>query len=217
MSTLPLLFSYRRCPYAIRARLALWQAGLAVQVHEVSLRDKPAELLRLSPKGTVPVLCLPDGMVLEQSLDIMRWALGQHDPEGWLQHDAGTLNDMLALIAECDGHFKQALDRCKYPNRFPDADPAQAWVQADEWLQQLESRLTSQPFLFGNHATLADMAIAPFVRQFAGIDPARWQAQPWPRLQRWLADWLGSDLLAQAMPKYPAWVEGTVGVVFPET
>ena len=118
MSTQPLLFSYRRCPYAIRARLALWQAGVAVQVHEVSLRDKPAELLRLSPKGTVPVLCLPDGTVLEQSLDIMGWALAQHDPDGWLQ--AAPLETMLALIAQNDGPFKQLLDRYKYAERHPE-------------------------------------------------------------------------------------------------
>ncbi len=212
---LPVLYSFRRCPYAMRARLALVVSGQRCELREVVLRAKPPSLLAASPKGTVPVLVLPHGQVLEQSLDIMRWALGQHDPEGWLQPDAGTLDDMLALIAECDGPFKQALDRCKYPNRFPDADPAQAWLQADEWLQQLETRLTTQPFLFGNHAALADMAIAPFVRQFAGIDPTRWQAQPWPRLQRWLADWQSSELLARAMPKYPAWVEGTAGVVFP--
>lgn len=215
-SPFPLLYSFRRCPYAMRARLALLVSGQRCELREVVLRAKPPSLLAASPKGTVPVLVLPDGQVLEQSLDIMRWALDRHDPEGWLHPGTGSLEDMLTLVAACDGPFKQALDRCKYPERHPQADPAQAWAQADAWLGTLETRLAAQPFLFGPQAALADMAIAPFVRQFAGIAPARWQDQPWPRLQRWLADWQAGELLAQAMAKTPAWVEGTTGVAFPE-
>lgn len=201
MSTLPLLFSYRRCPYAIRARLALWQAGLAVQVQEVSLRDKPAELLRLSPKGTVPVLCLPDGMVLEQSLDIMRWALAQHDPDGWLQ--AAPLEAMLALIAQNDGPFKQLLDRYKYAERHPERT-------AIEWrdeavrahLADLEARLHHQPCLFGHNWSLADMALLPFVRQFAQVDRVWFDATPaLPALRAWLQRGLDLPLFAAVMAK----------------
>lgn len=201
MSTLPLLFSYRRCPYAIRARLALWQAGLAVQVHEVSLRDKPAELLRLSPKGTVPVLCLPDGMVLEQSLDIMRWALAQHDPDGWLQ--AAPLEAMLALIAQNDGPFKQLLDHYKYAERHPERT-------AIEWrdeavrahLADLEARLQRQPCLFGPSWSLADMALLPFVRQFAQVDRVWFDATPaLPALRAWLQRGLDLPLFAAVMAK----------------
>ena len=130
MTALPVLYSFRRCPYAMRARLALAVSGQVCELREVVLRNKPQGLLQASPKGTVPVLVLPGGQVLEQSLDIMLWALAQNDPEGWLTPSDGTMADMLALIAECDGPFKQALDRCKYPSRYPEADPALARTQA---------------------------------------------------------------------------------------
>ena len=214
MTALPVLYSFRRCPYAMRARLALAVSGQTCELREVVLRHKPQGLLLASPKGTVPVLVLPGGEVLEQSLDIMLWALSQHDPGGWLAPSHGTLVDMLELIAECDGPFKQALDRCKYPSRYPDADPTLARAQAVDWLQTLETRLTHHTCLYGNRTALADMAIAPFVRQFAGIDADWWAAQPWPRLQAWLAQWQASDLLASVMHKLPAWVDGTEGVLF---
>lgn len=215
MSALPVLYSFRRCPYAMRARLALAVSGQTCELREVVLRSKPQGLLQASPKGTVPVLVLPDGLVLEQSLDIMRWALAQQDPEGWLTPSQGDMQSMLALVAECDGPFKQALDRCKYPHRYPNADTAAARTQAVEWLQGLEAQLTPRPFLFGGHTTLADMAIAPFVRQFAGIDAAWWDAQPWPHLQAWLAQWQASHLFESVMHKLPAWLDGTEGVPFP--
>lgn len=214
MSRQPILYSFRRCPYAMRARLALAVSGQACELREVVLKNKPQSLLQASPKGTVPVLVLPGGEVLDQSLDIMLWALRQHDPEGWLVPSHGTLHNMLVLVEECDGPFKHALDRCKYPNRYPDADPAASRSQAVHWLGQLEARLVERPYLFGTHAALADMAIAPFVRQFAGIDPAWWSAQPWPRLQGWLAHWQAGNLWASVMHKLPAWVEGTPGVPF---
>ena len=213
MSALPVLYSFRRCPYAMRARLALAVSGQTCELREVVLRNKPQGLLQASPKGTVPVLVLPDGRVLEHSLDIMLWTLARHDPEGWLTPSQGDVQSMLALIAECDGPFKQALDRCKYPSRYPEADPGAERAKAVAWLDTLEQRLAAQPHLFGHHAALADMAIAPFVRQFAGIDADWWAAQPWPRLQDWLAQWQASGLLASVMHKLPAWVDGTPGVV----
>ena len=215
MTALPVLYSFRRCPYAMRARLALAVSRQACELREVVLKNKPQALLQASPKGTVPVLVLPDGHVLEQSLDIMLWALAQHDPDGWLSPIEGSLADMQALIAECDGPFKQALDRCKYPNRYPGTDVSAAHATAVAWLSALDTRLATRPHLFGHHAALADMAIAPFVRQFAGIDSAWWQAQPWPHLQAWLAHWQASDLLESVMHKLPAWVDGTEGVRFP--
>lgn len=215
MTALPVLYSFRRCPYAMRARLALAVSGQVCELREVVLKNKPQALLQASPKGTVPVLVLPSGQVLEQSLDIMLWALAQQDPGGWLTPAEGTRADMLALIAECDGPFKHALDRCKYPNRYPDADTAAARATATAWLSALDTRLSSRPHLFGTHATLADMAIAPFVRQFAGMDAVWWQAQPWPHLQAWLAQWQASPLLERVMHKLPAWIDGTPGVEFP--
>lgn len=215
----PVLYSFRRCPYAMRARLALAASGQSCELREVALKNKPRELLQASSKGTVPVLVLPDGRVLEQSLDIMLWALRQHDPDGWLTPSEGTLQDMLALIGECDGPFKHSLDRCKYPNRHPGADVQAERALAQAWLLALEVRLGTgleTRYLFGRHPALADMAIAPFVRQFAGIDAAWWQEQPWPRLCDWLARWQESRLFACVMrDKLSAWVEGTQGVRFP--
>lgn len=201
MSPLPTLFSYRRCPYAIRARLALWQAGVAVQVHDVSLRDKPAELLRLSPKGTVPVLHLPDGTVLEQSLDIMRWALSQHDPDNWLTR--APMPEMLALIDRNDGPFKLLLDRYKYAERHPERT-ASAWRDeaVSVHLAELETRLQTQACLIGAHWTLADMALLPFVRQFAQVDRAWFDATPaLPALRAWLERGLALPLFASVMAK----------------
>lgn len=201
MHPLPILFSYRRCPYAIRARLALWQAGVTVQVHEVSLRDKPAELLRLSPKGTVPVLWLPDGTVLEQSLDIMRWALAQHDPEGWLH--AAPMDEMLALIARNDGPFKALLDRYKYAERHPERSAADWRDEAVRThLADLEARLHNRPWLFGTRCSLADMALLPFVRQFAQVDRAWFDAtRALPALRAWLQRGLALPLFATVMAK----------------
>lgn len=201
----------------MRARLALAVSGQACELREVVLKNKPQSLLQVSPKATVPVLVLPTGQVLEQSLDIMLWALTQNDPEGWLTPSEGSVQDMLAWIAECDGPFKHALDRCKYPNRYPEADIGAERAKAVAWLSALEARLASpSPYLFGNHAALADMAIAPFVRQFAGVDANWWAAQPWPRLHQWLAQWQGSALFACVMSeKNEAWIEGTLGSRFP--
>lgn len=201
MSALPVLYSFRRCPYAIRARLALAVAQQPYQLHEVLLRDKPAALLAASPKGTVPVLVLPGGSVLEQSLDVMRWALQQNDPAGWLRPSSGTLQNLLAWVAQCDTHFKPLLDRCKYPQRHPDIDPTQSWQAAETWLAALDARLANTGHLQGLHTTLADAAVFPFVRQFAAIDPARWSAQPWPALQAWLAQWLELPLFTDTMRK----------------
>ena len=137
----------------MRARLALAVSGQACELREVVLKNKPQSLLQVSPKATVPVLVLPSGQVLDQSLDIMLWALAQHDPEGWLAPSEGSVQDMLAWIAECDGPFKQALDRCKYPSRYPDANVEGERAKAVAWLSTLELRLCApRPYLFGNVA-----------------------------------------------------------------
>ena len=208
MSALPVLYSFRRCPYAIRARLALATSGICYELREVSLKNKPAEMLAASPKGTVPVLVLPGGQVIDESLDIMRWALAQNDPDGWL---IPALDDMFALIANNDGKFKHALDRYKYPNRYPLESDGEAHtfalaqrLDASYWLQTLESRLSQgwQVWLCGPQPSLADMAILPFVRQFAHTDAAWFAAQPWPLLQAWLAGFQTSSLFGAAMAKH---------------
>lgn len=283
----------------MRARLAVAISGRRCSLREVVLRNKPQELLQASPKATVPVLVLPDGTVLEESLDIMLWALRGHDPEQWLVPEVGDLPAMLHLIHECDTRFKLRLDRYKYPGRFLDefiqqsdaevrtsacvetkgatpndatglplhsdsvtADPRHGSASADsssdtpgtasdtaakaaqphkaaaesasqvdeaalsewaltqrdlggQWLASLETRLEQGPWLFGSRRSLADMAIAPFVRQYAHVDKEWFDAQPWPALQDWLSAWLKSELFAGVMAKYPPWTPDMPGEPFP--
>ncbi len=213
-TALPVLYSFRRCPYAMRARLALVAGGQPCELREVTLKNKPAEMLAASPKGTVPVLVTPEGPVLEQSLDVMLWALRRDDPQRWLQPQAGTLDDMLALVAACDDDFKPQLDRYKYPQRHADGgEPARE--RGAQFLRSLEARLSASQHLAGTHATLADAALMPFVRQFAMVDAAWFDAQPWPYLQAWLSNWTASDLFARAMHKHAPWKSGEAGVAFP--
>ena len=211
-NTLPVLYSFRRCPYAMRARLALHASGSAIEHREVLLKNKPAHLLALSPKGTVPVLWLPgaaDGGVLEQSLDIMLWALRQHDPMGWLPASDAGMADALALIAHNDGPFKQQLDRYKYPNRSGLESGVADRDEAAIWLRTLDVRLRTQPELAGEHFGMADAAVAPFVRQYAHTDPTWFAAQPWPALASWLTKFESSDLFQAIMHKHAPWPEAT--------
>ena len=209
-NTLPVLYSFRRCPYAMRARLALQVSGIALEHREVVLKNKPAHLLALSPKATVPVLWLPGpegGQVLEHSLDIMLWALHPHDPHGWLPASEEDMADALDLIAHNDGPFKQQLDRYKYPNRSG-LDSGQAHRDAAAvWLLTLDARLQARPFLAGGQFGLPDAAIAPFVRQYAHTDPAWFAAQPWGALSAWLSAIEGSALFESIMHKHVPWEE----------
>ncbi len=206
----PVLWSFRRCPYAMRARLALCASGQQVELREILLRDKPQAFLAASPSATVP--CLETGdEVIDESLDIMRWALAQNDPQGWLDmpEESG------ALIRLCDGPFKTALDRYKYATRFPDHDPIAERAQASAFIQDLEARLTGFEALFGRTITLADMAILPFVRQFAHVDPAWFQSQPWPNVISWLEGFKASELFGKVMHKFPVWNMQADPVLFP--
>ena len=203
---LPILYSFRRCPYAMRARLALYASGIAVEHREIELKNKPVCMLAASPKGTVPVLVLPDGQVIDESLDIMRWALQAQDPLHWWPNDPLRFTAAIALIKDNDGPFKYALDRYKYPRRFGLEDGA-AWRDAGaEFLLRLEAVLLTPPQLAGQQQGLCDAALAPFVRQFAHTDKAWFAAQPWPRLVRWLSKFEGSDGFAAIMHKHPIWV-----------
>lgn len=207
MSARPILYSFRRCPYAMRARMALQVAGIAVELREVKLAAKPPELIAASAKATVPVLVLDDGRVIEESLHIMRWALAQNDPEGWLAgHDA-------ALIAANDGPFKHHLDRAKYPDRY-EPDGIDHRAAALELLTPLEARLNAHAQLCGPSRSLTDIALFPFIRQFAHSDRAWFAAQPVPRLAAWLEGHIASDLFAAIMPKFAPWKAGDPRVIF---
>lgn len=204
----PILYSFRRCPYAMRAHMALWVAGITVELREVKLAAKPPALIAASPKATVPVLVLADGTIIDESIDIMRWALAQSDPEGWLAgDDAG-------LIAANDGPFKHHLDRAKYPGRYDEDGATDHRAAALALLAPLETRLKGAPWLCGDHRSLTDVALFPFIRQFAAIDPAWFAAQGLPRLHAWLDDLLASALFAAVMPKFAPWQEGDAPVMF---
>lgn len=201
---LPRLYTFRRCPYAMRARMALLQAGRIFEAVEVSLRDKPASLLALSAKATVPVLQLPDGRVIEESWDIMRWALAAPDAQGWWARAQSPAN--LELVQRNDGDFKHHLDRWKYPQRYagetltPDAHRDRA---LDVLLRPLEARLRSAPCLGGATPCATDLALLPFVRQFAAVDPAWFATLDLPSVRSWLNGWLVNPLFAACMVKLP--------------
>jgi glutathione S-transferase len=212
---LPVLYSFRRCPYAMRARLALADSGMVCELREVVLARKPAALLLASPKGTVPVLVLQNGAVLEQSLDIMLYALRQSDPWQWLPSSEQDLSATLALIAQCDSSFKANLDRHKYPNRYALPDGLGDRAEGAVFLQMLNDALATQSFLHGAHFGLADAAIAPFVRQFAHTDTAWFARQPWSALAAWLAAFETSKAYLHVMDKVPTWFEGQSPWRFP--
>jgi glutathione S-transferase len=203
--TLPILYSYRRCPYAMRARMALKLANIKVEIREISLRDKPAHMLQISPKATVPVLILcdetgADESVIDESLNIMFWAL-KNNALGANIHAACR-----ALILECDTSFKQTLDAYKYPERFPNKTQIQHRADGEVFLQKLENLLEQNSYFFGAVPSLADMAIFPFIRQFAAVDSAWFENTHFPKLRAWLNEWLNSELFKSVMIKNPTYV-----------
>ena len=211
MSDLPILYSFRRCPYAMRARMALAASGAEVMLREVLLKDKPAELLAASPKATVPVLVLSDGRVVEESLDVMQWALEYRDPLNWLEGEALESD----WISACDGDFKHWLDRYKYSERYPEHTAEDYRQKAETFVQKLEDWLSVSDWVGGDAANAVDVALFPFIRQFVGVDPSWWQQAPYPKVRLWLENWLNSALFSAIMAKYPRWESGQPGERFP--
>ncbi|WP_417269313.1 glutathione S-transferase [Celeribacter sp.] len=206
----PILYSFRRCPYAMRARLAIASAGLEVELREVVLRDKPAQLIEASPKATVPLLIDGD-TVIDESRDIMDWALAQADPEAWRDMPS----DGEDWIATIDGPFKTALDRYKYDTRYADADATQERDKAAALLWRVDAQLRDTPWLYGETPTLADMATITFIRQFANTDRAWFDAQDWIGVHGWLTRFLASERFEAIMAKYPKWQPDSEPVLFP--
>lgn len=199
--TTPLLYSFRRCPYAIRARMAIWSAGIQVRLEEVSLKNKPAGMLKVSSKGTVPVLVDGD-KVLDESLDVMLWALKQNDPDFWY----GDLTEVeyehsLKLLSENDGEFKHWLDRYKYADRHPEFSQEYYREQCESFLEGLEAILQEKSYLIRNGITFSDIAIFPFIRQFAMVDTDWFDRSPYPALNRWLRSLTELPLFIQVMAK----------------
>ena len=206
------LYSFRRCPYAMRARLGILFAELQVELREITLKNKPSQMLAISPKGTVPVLQLLDGTVIEESTEIMIWALEQQDPQGLL--DAEVLQQANALIDKNDNEFKYWLDRYKYADRHTDMTQTEYRQKGEIFLQVLEELLTKNPYFLGKTVTIADIGIMPFVRQFAHVDRDIFYSLPYPNLQRWLQDWLQHPFFLQTMTKFQPWQDGAEAVIF---
>jgi glutathione S-transferase len=198
----PILYSFRRCPYAMRARMALRRASITVELREVSLDDKPQAMLELSAKGTVPVL-LANKLMLDESLDIMYWAMDQADPGQWLDADLQARTE--SLIYENDGSFKTHLDQYKYWDRFPAQSQQYYRQQGEIFLVKLEQLLQLNKYLLADRPTLADIAVFPFVRQFAFVDKHWFDNSEYSQLQRWLQEFLESPLFIQSMDKLPPW------------
>lgn len=199
---LPILYSFRRCPYAIRARMAIAYASITLEMREVALANKPAAMLAISPKGTVPVLQLSD-RVIDESIEVMRWALSQSDPENWLALD--SQQEQSTLIEENDNEFKGWLDKYKYWDRYPEQSQQDYRIKAENFLSTLELRLQQNSYLLGDNICMADIAIFPFIRQFAFVDKPWFDDADYPLVQRWLNQFLQSKLFEQVMEKHALW------------
>ncbi|MBN4080152.1 glutathione S-transferase [Beggiatoa alba] len=215
MTALPILYSFRRCPYAIRARMALLESGVSVELREVDLNVKPAEMLAASPKATVPVMLLPDYQVIDESIEIMKWALSRKDSNAWIStYSDKQREQMERLIKENDTQFKQHLDHYKYAARFPAFSPEHYRQQGTLFLDKLEQRLLNSRYLFGQQLAFADIAIFPFIRQFAHVDQDWFYQTRSTQLQDWLNGFLDSEQFASVMRKFPVWQAGDVALVF---
>ncbi|MBL4584995.1 MAG: glutathione S-transferase [Pseudomonadales bacterium] len=204
MQTLPILYSFRRCPYAMRARLAIHFSGIKVELREVILRDKPPSMLSYSAKGTVPLLVLDSGQVIDESIDILYWALNQQDPKHLLneQDDRSPVD---ALIKKNDHEFKHWLDRYKYSDRHPEFSTQYYRDNALPFIEKLDQLLSVKPYLFSHEISAADISIAPFIRQFANVDKVWFEQTPYPKLQDWLTRIVDSQPFKDIFKKYPQW------------
>ncbi len=209
---LPILYSFRRCPYAIRARMAIAFSGQKVEHREVDLKQKPVQLIQISPKATVPVLQLNQGEILEESLDIMLWALSLNDPDGWLENNGQAASELIEMN---DNKFKYYLDRYKYADRFPEHSVEYHRKKASEFPAKLNSLLQSSSYLVSKKVSLVDVAIFPFIRQFAFVDKNGFDSMNWPYLQKWLEFFLETELFKTVMKKHKPWQSGDESVTFP--
>ena len=205
------LYSFRRCPYAMRGRMALALMDTQIEVREILLRDKHPSMLEASPKGTVPVFITAEGQLIEESLDLVIWAIAENSPQ-WLQY--GGLEEQKAYIEKFDSEFKPLLDAYKYTR--PGAEHPGSYYRdlAEGWLDELEQSLLTQEYLLGDLPQMQDIALMPFIRQFAFVDKPWFDEQPRPNLSRWLESWLKDNLFTSIMKKYPQWQEGTCGEIW---
>jgi len=204
---IPILWTFRRCPYAMRTRLAIKVSGIRVYLREIVLRHKPSEFVSDSPKATVPVLKMPNGEILEESIDIMHWALAQNDPDDWLEVLKKREEYSIRFLADLDGPFKNDLDRYKYASRYK-LDNKAGLAHRDKgskFLNQINESLANAPYLSGERQGFLDIASLPFVRQFRIANIEWFDQQDWPQLHNWLQTFLASDQLKLSMEKLKPW------------
>lgn len=213
---LPILYSFRRCPYAMRARMALLYAGIKCELREVDLKNKPQTMLEYSPKGTVPVLILQSGKIIEESLDIIDYALSQNDPKNLLQNEDGIESDIQNVIARADNEFIKLVSRYKYFERFPEQSQAEYLKQIEEqFLDSYESQLENNSYIVSDKETRADMAIIPFIRQFAYVDKEYLANSKYKNIYRWLHHYIDNDSFDVVMQKHSPWQDGDEVITFP--
>ena len=211
-NNLPILYSFRRCPYAMRARMAIHISGQRCELREVLLRDKPPSMLEYSAKGTVPVLILQDGKVIDESLDVIDWALNLNDPDDW-QRSKDTKKTK-ELIKINDGEFKYHLDRYKYSKRYDNEDPEFHRKKCLKFIESVNNELNNSKYIFDDNISYADIVVLPFIRQFRIADIEWFDSLPYDNLKKWLSSFLDSSLLNSIMKKYHLWQEGDSLIIF---
>ena len=219
-STLPILYSLRNCPYAMRARIAIFKSKAPVHLRDLVLSNKPPEMITASPKATVPVVVLPSGEVIEESLDVMLWALKSSDPNDLLHYsNEQALTEMLNLINIFDNDFKTCLEQYKCAKRYKENNVEECRAECETFIQLLETRLNNscgngKCYLFGEKESLADIALLPFIRQFARIERQWYLQSPYPKVKQWLNHYLQSPMFTKVMAKYPLWLDNHEIVLF---
>jgi len=211
----PILYSLQNCPYAMRARMGLLLAKQAVMLRPIVLKNKPKDMLMASPKGTVPVLVLDQNNVIDESLDIMLWALHKNDPNNLLyNHKPSFLPIMMKIIDEHDNKFTKLLSQYKQAKRYHKASESDDRLQCEQFIISLEQRLNEHPFIMGIEPSLVDYTVLPFIRQFAKVDRKWYLQAPYPKLQQWLNNHLQSRIFSKAMAKHPLWLETNKDILF---
>lgn len=210
--TTPVLYSFRRCPYCMRAHMALKYSGLKVELREVDLKDMPAETLQISPKATVPILLLSDGTIIDESWDIVKWAVTQNDSDNWLGQSSEHLLDAEILVESNDFSFKNDLDHYKYAERFPEHSEKYYRKKCEEFIEELEEMLAEKNYLLANHLSLADIAIFPFVRQFSLVNKNWFEHSPYVNVKPWLAKLINTELFQHVFQKHEIWQASKTGI-----
>ena len=211
-NNLPILYSFRRCPYAMRARMAIHISSQKCEIREVLLRDKPPSMLEYSSKGTVPVLVLQSGEVIDESLDVIDWALNMNDPDNWQRSKNNEKTKELIKIN--DGEFKYHLDRYKYSKRYDNEDPEFHRKKCLKFIESINNELNNSEYIFDDNISYADIVLLPFIRQFRIADMEWFDSLPYDNLKKWLSSFLDSSLLHSIMKKYDLWKEGDKSIVF---